>query len=195
MTSDLLKRAKVIISEIEYATLATCSKKGLPWNSPVYCAYDEHYNFYWASWRENVHSRNIRENPGVFIIIYDSTVPLGTGEGVYLKGKAHELIKDAEIQKAIDIFYGRQKRLSNKARVLLHFTKGLKNPLGTVEALSHLYKRYRKQPRTVPEFKEDYPRRIYKFVPKKCWMNVEGEVNGYYVDKRMEINELLDKPI
>jgi mRNA-degrading endonuclease RelE of RelBE toxin-antitoxin system len=26
---------------------------GKPWNSPVYCAFDKNYNFFWASWKEN----------------------------------------------------------------------------------------------------------------------------------------------
>ncbi len=47
----------------------------MPWNSPVYSAFDKDYNFYWASWKENQHSKNIKENEKVFVVIYDSTVP------------------------------------------------------------------------------------------------------------------------
>lgn len=54
---DLNKRAKEIVEKIIYATIATASKDGQPWNSPVYCAYDEDYNFYWSSWTENQHSK------------------------------------------------------------------------------------------------------------------------------------------
>lgn len=32
----------------------------------------------------------------------------------------------------------------------------------------------------------DYPRRIYKFVPEKIWMNDDNEVNGSFVDVRKE---------
>ena len=38
--------AKKIIEEIWYITIATASKNSIPWNSPVYFAYDEDYNFY-----------------------------------------------------------------------------------------------------------------------------------------------------
>jgi Pyridoxamine 5'-phosphate oxidase len=67
-----------------YITIATADSNGQPWNTPLYAAYDEHYNFYWASWTESVHSRNIRQNPAVFLVVYDSTVPEGTGEGIYI---------------------------------------------------------------------------------------------------------------
>jgi hypothetical protein len=32
----------------------------------------------------------------------------------------------------------------------------------------------------------DYPRRIYKFVSDKIWMNDDGDVNGKFVDVRKE---------
>ena len=60
------ERAKEIISKIQYITVATYSKDGEPWNSPVYSAFDEQYNFYWASWVENQHSKNIAENGKAF---------------------------------------------------------------------------------------------------------------------------------
>jgi len=34
------------------------------------------------------HSKNIAENNRVFIVIYDSTVPEGDGEGVYIQAMA-----------------------------------------------------------------------------------------------------------
>lgn len=152
----LTKRAKEIISKILYITIATSTKSGIPWNSPVYSAYDENYNFYWASWKENIHSKNIKGNPNVFIVIYDSTVPEGTGEGVYVKAKAYELTEEMEIKHALRYLYGRKN----------------------------------KQTRNVHDFLENYPRRVYKAVPEKFWMNIDGEVNGNYVDKRVEVNLL-----
>jgi len=149
----LSKRAKEIISEIIYITIATVDKKGQPWNSPVYSAYDESYNFFWASWKKNLHSRNIQENNQVFLVIYDSTVPEGTGEAVYIKARAYELTDKKEINRA----------------------------------LKHLYGRKNKKPRKAEEFLGNYPRRVCKAVPKKFWVNTEGEVGGSYVDKRVEV--------
>ena len=36
-------------------------------------------------------------------------------------------------------------------------------------------------------FLNDAPRRVYKAVIKKVWMNVDREVDGHFVDKRVEI--------
>lgn len=84
-------RAKEILEKIIYATVATVSSDGQPWNSPVRHVYDRELNIYWFSDKESQHSRNIRENENVLIVIYDSTVPEGDGEGVYIQAKAHEL--------------------------------------------------------------------------------------------------------
>lgn len=151
---DNVAKVKEIISKIIYITIATVSEDGKPWNTPVYSAFDENYNFFWASWKENEHSKNIRNNPDVFLVIYDSTVPAGTGEGVYIKAKAYELNDSKEIEHAV----------------------------------KYLYRRKSKTPRKVEEFLESYPRRVYKAVPEKLWLNTEGEVNGNYIDKRVEVN-------
>ena len=153
--NNLIKRAKEIIEKILYITIATSSKDGKPWNSPVYSAFDEHCNFYWASWKENQHSKNIKENNNVFLVIYDSTVQEGTGEGVYIQAKAHEIIDKKEIEIALRYLYKRKGQYPKK--------------------------------REAKEFLGDYPRRVYKAIPEKVWMNDVGEVNGNYIDKRVEV--------
>jgi len=159
MNSLEYKKAREIVGKILYITIATVSKDGKPWNSPVYCAFDENYNFYWASWRENQHSKNIRENNQVFIVIYDSTVPEGTGEGVYIQAKAYELSDEKEIKHALSYLDGRVNK--------------------------------KKDPKTrVAEFQGDKPRRLYKALPEKVWVNGEGNINGNYIDKRIEVDLL-----
>ncbi|MGE5309450.1 MAG: pyridoxamine 5'-phosphate oxidase family protein [Sphaerimonospora mesophila] len=91
------KRAVEILRKIRYATIATADRSGKPWNSPVAHEYDNQLNIYWFSDKENQHSRNVRENEDVFIVIYDSTVPEGDGEGVYIEAKAEELTDPNEI--------------------------------------------------------------------------------------------------
>jgi general stress protein 26 len=91
------KRAVEILSKIRYATIATANKNGKPWNSPVAHEYDNQLNVYWFSDKQNQHSQNVRENEDVFIVIYDSTVPEGDGEGVYIEAKAVELTDREEI--------------------------------------------------------------------------------------------------
>lgn len=91
------KQAATILKNIIYITLATVTPEGKPWNSPLYSTYDQDLNFYWSSDKKGVHSNNVRDNNEAFIVIYDSTVPEGTGEGVYMIGKAYELADKDEI--------------------------------------------------------------------------------------------------
>lgn len=93
-------RAKEILQKIIYATIATAGKDGKPWNSPVRHVYDDELNVYWFSDKENQHSKNVRDNEDVFIVVYDSTVPEGDGEGVYIQAKAVELNDPEEIRLA-----------------------------------------------------------------------------------------------
>ena len=148
-----IEKAKAIIEKIIYITIATVSKDGKPWNTPVYSAYDEKFNFFWASWKENEHSKNVRNSGDVFLVIYDSTAPEGTGEGVYVEAKAQELSDPKEIEHAMKYLYGRKN----------------------------------KTPRKVNEFLGDYPRRVYKAVPEKFWINGDDEVNGNFIDTRVEV--------
>ncbi|HVX48068.1 MAG TPA: pyridoxamine 5'-phosphate oxidase family protein [Candidatus Saccharimonadales bacterium] len=94
------KRAKEILETIKYATLATVTPEGKPWNSPVASILDKDLNIYWFSDKEGQHSKNVRANGEVFIVIYDSTVPEGQGEGVYIQARAHELNDAEEIRAA-----------------------------------------------------------------------------------------------
>lgn len=97
-----IDKAEIIIDKIPYATLATVDDNGQPWNSPVWSMH-EGFTFYWVSWKENQHSKNIRSNGKVFIVIYDSTVPEGTGEGVYIQAKAHEVENKTEIEEILKL--------------------------------------------------------------------------------------------
>ncbi len=82
---------------------------------------NKNYNFYWASWKENQHSKNIQENENVFVVIYDSTVPEGTGFGVYMNGTARQLEKKdiLEILKALKLLYARKSKKPRKAEEFL----------------------------------------------------------------------------
>jgi hypothetical protein len=88
---QLVDKARKEINDRMYLTLATVDENSSPWNAPVYSAFDENYNFYWMSAVTSQHSKNIRFNNKTFSVIYDSTVPEGTGFGVYLRGDSYEL--------------------------------------------------------------------------------------------------------
>jgi general stress protein 26 len=67
-------KARQILDTIVYATLATVSADGDPWNTPLAIYhFDSDYILYWASWQKNQHSQNIRANGKAFVVVYDST--------------------------------------------------------------------------------------------------------------------------
>ena len=80
----------------------------MPWNTPVYSAFDKDYNFYWGTHIDSQKAKNIRNNENVFLVIYDSTVPPGTGEGVFIQAKARQLARPDEVQQAYEILRDRR---------------------------------------------------------------------------------------
>lgn len=100
MDAYFSRRSAEVLNNICYATIATADSQGHPWNTPVYSSRDGELNIYWISDKQNQHSRNVRQNPHVFIVFYDSTVPPGSGEGVYIRALATELSDPEEISMA-----------------------------------------------------------------------------------------------
>ena len=101
------EKAKEIIKKVPYASVASVSEDGLPWNAPVFVAYDQDYNFYWGTYVNSQKSKNIRNNKNVFLTIYDSSAPPGTGEGVYIKAIATEITDPKEINFAHKLLWDR----------------------------------------------------------------------------------------
>jgi len=143
-----------IIKKIKYINIASITPEGMPWNSPVYTAFDNELNFYWMSWKNNQHSINIRNNQAIFVTLYDSSVPEGTGVGLYFKGQAYELSDPKEVIVGMTVYY---KRINHKIKA-------------------------------VSEFLKNFPRRIYKFIPEKCWINSADDIKGNFIDIRKELN-------
>lgn len=100
MDDRLAKLAAEIIKEIKYVTIASVCADGKPWNSPVYSSFDNDLNFYWFSDKDSQHSTNVRATGEAFLVIYNSTVPEGTGKGVYLQCKVRELTDENEVMAA-----------------------------------------------------------------------------------------------
>ena len=97
--------AKAIIDTNLYMVLATADEDGNPWASPVYYAPDEYCDFFWVSRPEARHSRNIAARAGqaIAIVIFDSSVPAGTGQGVYMSAVARQL-RDGETDEGLAVF-------------------------------------------------------------------------------------------
>jgi pyridoxine/pyridoxamine 5'-phosphate oxidase len=95
--------ARGIIDDNQYMVLATADEAGRPWASPVYFANSGYDEFFWVSSPQATHSRNIAVRPEVGIAIFNSQVPIGTGQGVYMTGVAEE-VTGAEVQRGIEVF-------------------------------------------------------------------------------------------
>jgi hypothetical protein len=88
---DHAARGQEIIDRNLYMVLATADRSGQPWASPVYYAPSGYREFFWVSRPEATHSVNLRDRRNVGIAIFDSTVPINTGGGLYISGVAREL--------------------------------------------------------------------------------------------------------
>jgi Pyridoxamine 5'-phosphate oxidase len=89
---ELAVLAREIIDANRYMTLATADGDGRPWASPVWYAHQGYTDFLWVSRPEARHSRNLASRPELAIVIFDSTVPEGGAQAVYVEALAEELV-------------------------------------------------------------------------------------------------------
>jgi pyridoxamine 5'-phosphate oxidase-like protein len=100
---ELAAVAKAIIDANLYMVLGTADEAGRPWVSPVYYAPAAYSEFFWVSSPEAKHSRNLAGRPELSIVIFDSRVPIDTGQGVYMSAVAEEP-SSADSERGIDVF-------------------------------------------------------------------------------------------
>jgi uncharacterized protein YhbP (UPF0306 family) len=98
-----VQKAKQIIEEHLYMTVATSSVEGEPWISPVFYAFDEHYNLFWVSNKDARHSQLIGANPRVAIVIFNSIAEIEDVDAVYIEATAAELAQPGDIQHAMKV--------------------------------------------------------------------------------------------
>ena len=105
MTQELdpVAIARAIIEGNLYLVLGTADRDGRPWVTPVYYAPASPREFLWVSRPDATHSRNLEARKDVSIVIFDSSVPISTGQGVYMSGTAEELSGEAA-EEAIEVF-------------------------------------------------------------------------------------------
>ncbi len=153
-----IEKAKQIIANDIYMTVATASLDGKPWISPVFFAYDKHYNLFWVSSKNSLHSILISNNPQVAIVIFDSTAPEGEGDGVYFEAEACELKGTDEIESAIETLADRVSKDDFRVRKIDEVTD---------KSAWRIY------------------RAIPKMISK---LTAGEYVDGHYVDKRIEMD-------
>ena len=104
MTGEQLDvRARTVIDSNRYMALGTAGSDGHPWVSPVWFASEDYKHFYWVSSPDARHSRNVSARPEVAIAIFDSSVPVGGAQAVYMSGRAEELTGTA-LERGIEVF-------------------------------------------------------------------------------------------
>ena len=105
---ELAARGRAIVDANLYMVLSTANAAGLPWASPVYYAPSAYRDFLWVSEPDARHSRNLAERGDLGIVIFDSTAPIDTGQGVYMSATARELTGDERVE-ALEV-YSRRSR-------------------------------------------------------------------------------------
>ncbi|MFJ6084556.1 pyridoxamine 5'-phosphate oxidase family protein [Streptomyces sp. NPDC092369] len=95
--------ARGIVEANLYMVLASADQDGRPWSTPVYFAHADCREFVWVSSPQATHSRNIASRPEVGIVVFDSSAPIGIGQGVYMSALAAR-VDESEIERTIDVF-------------------------------------------------------------------------------------------
>ncbi len=96
MDSDprLVAMARRVLDDNLYLTLGTADHDGNPWVTPVYFTAVDHRDFWWVSSPASTHSRNLEARPRVQLVVFDSSVPIGRAEAVYMTGRAAQVSDD-----------------------------------------------------------------------------------------------------
>ena len=104
---DLAATARALLDSIYYMTLATMDPDGTPRVSPLYMTPHDYTDFYWVSRPDAQHSRNLVRDERAMAVVYDSTVPVGAAEAVYLTGRAGQIPQAELLERCSVAFSGR----------------------------------------------------------------------------------------
>lgn len=140
-------------------TIATASKAGDAWISPVFYAYDENYTFYWYSRKQTKHSQYIIQNKTIAVVIFN---PSHTDiSGVYMQGDVHEVTKKTIIH-ALTTYFARAEKDNITAQ---------------------------KEQREHPEdFLDGSDFRMYAFTPKKTYIScTKNKWHGKWLDEKCAV--------
>ena len=98
--THLPDRLQAVLKRIPCVTIATVREDGKPWNTPIVGHFDDDLNLYFITAKNSQHGRNIDRCPDIFVVVYDTEAPLGTGEGLYMQMRAAVLQTPAAITQA-----------------------------------------------------------------------------------------------
>jgi uncharacterized protein YhbP (UPF0306 family) len=103
---DFAAMAKAIIDSTLYMVLGTVDESGQPWVSPVYFTASKYKEFYWISSPQTKHSRNIAQRSQISIVIFNSQVPVGKAQAVYMVATAEEMT-GSDLERGLIVYNGR----------------------------------------------------------------------------------------
>lgn len=101
--------ARDIIDANIYMTLATADADGHPWVTPVFFAHAGYREFFWISSPDAQHSLNVAARPEASLVLFDSTVPVGSASAVYVAATVDQLA-EAEIEAGLEVYPGPPER-------------------------------------------------------------------------------------
>lgn len=104
--SQLAEIARAIIEDGDYMTLATADEAGQPWASPVWYAPVGCAELLWLSRPEARHSRNLAVRRDLAIVIFDSSAPIGAGQGAYIEAVG-EQVPESELERCVGLYSDR----------------------------------------------------------------------------------------
>jgi hypothetical protein len=76
----------------------------VPWASPVWFAMEAYPELYWVSYPGARHSQNIAARPQIAMVVFDSTVAPGTGQGVYMTAIAEQVTDPGAVERGLGVF-------------------------------------------------------------------------------------------
>jgi hypothetical protein len=103
MAPELADGVRSVVDANRYMVLGTADEAGYPWVTPVWFASEDYRSFHWVSSPDAKHSRHLAGRPEVAIAIFDSSVPVGGAQAVYMKGVAEELT-GAALEQGLEVF-------------------------------------------------------------------------------------------
>jgi nitroimidazol reductase NimA-like FMN-containing flavoprotein (pyridoxamine 5'-phosphate oxidase superfamily) len=134
--AELVAAAREIIDANLYLTLATADADGTPWASPVWYAQAGYREFLWVSRPDTRHSRNIASRSRLAIVIFDSTVPEGAAQAVYVEASA-EQVPEPERAQAMETFSGKSVATGSPAWTVNDVTAPAEHRLYRATATAH----------------------------------------------------------
>jgi len=103
MNTSVVEKARQIISENHFLSLATCSGNKV-WAAAIAYVVDEDYNFYFYSALDSLHMQHIKKHPEVAFTIFSSDKIPDEADGLQIAGIAGQVEKEL-LPRVVNFYY------------------------------------------------------------------------------------------